>query len=133
MRRFMTMKDFLNEYYPGMTQRKFSTLMGGDETIISRMVKSQNYNLECKSAKFVTNWILRHHNVVIIYDSPEYKVEKDYQDKFDTIIRQKDKKIAELEAIIKDLQMKLEFDEGTKKYREYFEQKIINENKKRRK
>lgn len=133
MRRFMTMKDFLNEYYPGMTQRKFSTLMGGDETIISRMVKSQNYNLECKSAKFVTNWILRHHNVVIIYDSPECKVEKDYQDKFDTIIRQKDKKIAELEAIIKDLQMKLEFDEGTKKYREYFEQKIINENKKRRK
>ena len=127
MRRFMTMKNFLKEYYPGMSQRKFSRLMNGDETIVSRMKKKQNYNLECDSAKIITDWILQHHDVVIIYDTPEFKVEKNYQDKFDTIIRQKDKKIAELEAIIKNLEMKLEFDTFNKKYREYYEAQVRKE------
>lgn len=136
MRRYMTMEDFLKEFYPGISQRKFASLMGGNETIVSKMINSQNYNLECDSAKIITNWILQHHNVIIIYDSPEYKVEKDYQEKFDAIIKQKDEKIAELEAIIKDLQMKLEFDTFNKKYREYYEGQIrkeIRKESKRRK
>lgn len=132
MKRHMTMKEFLKEFYPSLTQRQFAKLMNGSESIISKMKTKQNYDLNCGSAKVITNWILQHHNVVIIYDSPQFKMEKDFQKKFDAIIKQKDEKIAELEAIIKDLQMKIEFDDFSRKYRKYYENQIKKENKNKR-
>ena len=128
----MTMKDFLKEFYPSLTQRQFAKLMNGNESVVSKMKTKQNYDLNCDSAKVITSWILQHHNVVIIYDSPEFKMEKNFQEKFDTIIKQKDEKIAELEATIKDLQMKIEFDDSCRKYRKYYEDQIRKENKNKR-
>lgn len=131
---YKTIEEFQKEYYPELSQGKLGRLMGVSDGVMSK-IKSGDYKLTAGKAKQVADWMLRHHNVVLIQDNADYKAEKKYEKKYRDIIREKDKRIMELESRVQELTFQIEFDQAAKKYGDYFRYSIRREeaNKKKRK
>lgn len=130
---YKTIEEFNKEFYPELSQRQLGRLMGVSDGVMSK-IKSGEYRLTAGKAKQVAEWMLRNHNVVLIQDSSDYKAEKKYEKKYRDIIREKDRRIMELEGKIQELIYQIEFDQAAKKYGDFFRCSLKKEeaNKKRK-
>ena len=104
----MKLEDFRAKYYPKLSQGQLGKLMGVSNSEYSK-IKTQVMPHTSLAFKRCADWMRYMHNVILTYDSPNYAAEQKYKKMYESIIRQKDKRIMELEEEVRSLKAELAF------------------------
>lgn len=128
----LTLEDFHKDYYPTLSQRKLSEIIGVNEGSFSKIKKGRD-NISTPTGKKISDWMWYNHKVVLIENSPKYQAEINCADKYKNEISRLLERIAELEDKVQDLSLKLAFSDGANGFVKYCERRAENNIKRRKK
>lgn len=128
----LTLKEFHKDFYPTLSQRKLSEIIGVNEGSFSKIKKGRD-SISTPTGKKISDWMWYNHKVVLIENEPKFQAEINCADKYVKEMNKLFKRITELEDQVQDLRLKLAFSDQANGFVRYCERRAENNIKRRKK
>lgn len=101
-----SLTTFMEEYYPKLSQRALGKIIGLSDKDMSE-IANQTKKITSWQFKKCADWMKMMHNVILTYDSSDWKAEQKYEKLYGATIRAKDREIAQLKEQVRQLQLEV--------------------------